>query len=79
MSQKKTGLKWMLALIAGALIIGSAIAKVPPVGQGWQEWTYYGANGQAIGGKLYDCDGITRTWGTSAGAADMEITSGPCP
>lgn len=79
MSKMKKGWKLTLAIVAGTLIIGGAIARVPPVGQGWQEWTYYNASGQAIGGKLYDCDGITRTWGTSSGAADLEITNGPCP
>lgn len=76
---KKHWKKILLAALCMGVATGAAIARIPPVGSGWQEWTYYNASGTAIGGRLYDCNGQTYRWGTSTGYATMEITNGPCP
>ncbi|WP_407351209.1 DUF6289 family protein [Luteimonas sp. R10] len=71
---------FVLALAMSATAFGVAIAKEPPDGPGgsWIEYTYYDANGVAIGGRWKDCTGHIATWGASSGSR-TEVTTGPCP
>ena len=68
---------FLVALALSGMAIGAAVARIPPVGSGWYEYTYYDSNNAAVGGRYTDCTGHTAYWGASSGAR-MKLTTGPC-
>lgn len=78
MNRKRIRRFWIAAalLLAGGMVAASALGRWPIPGEEWGEWTYYDASGNAVGGRLVDCDGSIHTWGTLSGR--LEQTLGQC-
>lgn len=73
----KKSWKKVLVVLGCMLIVGVAGARIPMDGESWLERTYYNASGTRVGGVLYDCNGVTKTWGAHSGA-HIVLTYGPC-
>ena len=82
MTLRKYG-KIALSTAVAALIAGSAMAagSVLTDADGnpvWQNVTYYGSTGAAIGGRYTDCSGKVTSWGTKSGSVGTQYENGPC-
>ncbi|MEN4904538.1 hypothetical protein [Luteimonas sp. TWI1416] len=76
MSRRGRVIAAMVSLVLGVVVVGSAAARWPILGQEWAEWTRYDAAGNAIGGGRIECDGTLQTWGDAGGPHGLRIY--PC-